>query len=67
MTTPTQDKTEGMFDQAKGKVKEGLGKATGNEQAQGEGKMDQAVGKVKEGMGNVKDKANDLMDKAKSN
>lgn len=66
MTTPTQDKAEGMLDQAKGKVKEGFGKATGNEQTQAEGKMDQAQGKVKEGMGNLKDKANDLMDKAKS-
>ncbi len=56
MTSSTQDKGEGMLDQAKGKVKEGVGNATGDDQTKGEGMLDQAKGKAKEAMGDAKDK-----------
>jgi uncharacterized protein YjbJ (UPF0337 family) len=67
MTSPTTDKTEGKFDQAKGKVKEGLGDLAGDEKTKSEGQLDQAKGKFKEGMGDAKDKMNDAMNKVKSN
>jgi uncharacterized protein YjbJ (UPF0337 family) len=67
MTSPTTDKTEGKFDQAKGKVKEGLGNLADDNRTKGEGMLDQAKGKAKEGMGDAKDKANEAMDKVKSN
>ncbi len=43
------------IDQAKGKVKEAVGDATGNRDLENEGKLDQAKGKAKEALENVKD------------
>ena len=50
-----KDRVEGSLDQAKGKVKEGAGKLTGDAKLQSEGKADQAAGKVKNTVGGVKD------------
>ncbi|WP_442813745.1 CsbD family protein [Streptomyces sp. NBC_01558] len=41
-------------DKAKGKAKEAVGKATGNDRMKTEGKMDQAEGKAKDAMDDVK-------------
>ncbi len=49
-----QDKTEGKFDQAKGKIKEEVGQITGDRSTEWSGKADQVKGKVKEGIGDVK-------------
>ncbi|HUG55943.1 MAG TPA: CsbD family protein [Candidatus Limnocylindrales bacterium] len=49
------EKTEGKFDQAKGKVKEEAGKLTGDKSTELGGKWDQAKGKAKEGIGEVKE------------
>lgn len=49
-----QDKTEGKFDQAKGKIKEEAGQITGDRSTEWSGKADQVKGKVKEGIGDVK-------------
>ena len=49
-----QDKTEGKFDEAKGKVKEEAGKLGGDRSTEWSGKLDQVKGKVKEGIGDAK-------------
>ncbi|MEA2621885.1 MAG: CsbD-like [Chloroflexota bacterium] len=51
----TEERIEGRWDQAKGKVKEEVGDATDDRQTEMEGKWDQAKGKVEEGIGEVKD------------
>ncbi|MFD6096243.1 CsbD family protein [Nocardiopsis flavescens] len=52
----TEDnKARNKFDEAKGKAKEGLGKATGNEQWQAEGKIEQNTSKLKQAGEKVKD------------
>jgi uncharacterized protein YjbJ (UPF0337 family) len=45
----------GKMDELKGKLKQGVGKATNNPNLQGEGVVDEAKGKVKQGYGDVKD------------
>ena len=53
------DKIEGKWDQAKGKVKEEAGKLGGDRSTEVGGKVDQAKGKVKEAMGELKEELND--------
>jgi len=59
--------SEEKFEQAKGNVKETIGDATDNKDLKAEGKGDKASGKAKEAVENVKNKANDLIDKVKGN
>ena len=47
----TRDRAEGMFDQGKGKVKQGVGDLTGNEQMKGEGQIDELKGKGEQAWG----------------
>jgi uncharacterized protein YjbJ (UPF0337 family) len=49
-----KDKTEGKWDQVKGKVKEETGKVVGDRSTEWGGKAEQVQGKVKEGIGEVK-------------
>ena len=49
------------MDQAKGKVKEVAGRATGNESLEAKGVADQASGKVQSTYGDVKEKAKDAI------
>ncbi|MEU4302975.1 CsbD family protein [Kitasatospora aureofaciens] len=49
------DKIENAAEKAKGAVKEGVGKVTGNERLQAEGKADKAKGDVKQAGEHVKD------------
>jgi uncharacterized protein YjbJ (UPF0337 family) len=49
------DKISNKAEELKGKVKEGVGDATDNEQLQGEGKVDQAKGNLKQAGEKVKD------------
>ncbi|GAA3902961.1 hypothetical protein GCM10022244_11450 [Streptomyces gulbargensis] len=44
---------KGAMDKGKGKIKETVGKATGNEKMQAEGKTDQMKGKAREGIEKV--------------
>ncbi len=53
------DKIEGKWDQAKGKVKEEAGKLGGDRSTEIGGKVDQGKGKLKEGLGNVKEALHD--------
>jgi len=50
-----KDRVQGSVDQAKGKVKEVAGKATGDEKAKTEGKVDQVKGKAENAVGGLKD------------
>jgi uncharacterized protein YjbJ (UPF0337 family) len=60
----TRDRAEGMFDQGKGKVKQGIGDITGDERLKGEGMMDELKGKGEQAWGDIKDAASDLKDDA---
>ena len=51
-----QDRIKGSLDQAKGKIKEGVGKATGDSKLETEGKADQISGKLQNTIGGLKDK-----------
>jgi uncharacterized protein YjbJ (UPF0337 family) len=50
-----KDRVKGSLEQAKGKVKEVAGKATGDAKLEGEGKADQVAGKVRNAVGGLKD------------
>jgi uncharacterized protein YjbJ (UPF0337 family) len=49
------DKVDNKAEELKGKAKEAVGDATGNEQWQAEGKADQAKGNLKQAAEKVKD------------
>ena len=46
-----RDEVRGKADRMKGRVKEGVGSATGNERLRGEGMADRAKGSAQEGFG----------------
>lgn len=58
-----EKRVEGAWDKAKGNVKEGVGKMTGDEKLQAEGKADQVKGQTKSTVGGAKDAARDALDK----
>ena len=58
-----KDRVKGSLEQAKGKVKEVAGKATGDAKLEGEGKADQVAGKVRNTVGGIKDKAREVLNK----
>ncbi|WP_230532315.1 CsbD family protein [Microvirga roseola] len=49
------DRTEGSMKHMKGRIKEGVGKMTGDSKMQSEGKMDKAEGKIQNTIGGMKD------------
>lgn len=65
------DRLGNAAEDAKGKTKEGVGKATGNEQMEADGKWDQTKADAKDKVENVKDavadKYNDATDRNKDN
>jgi uncharacterized protein YjbJ (UPF0337 family) len=50
-----KDRLEGIGKQAKGAIKEGAGKLTGDQKMQAEGKVDKAAGKVQNAVGSAKE------------
>ena len=60
----TQDKITGNANEAIGKVKEGIGKATDNPRLEGEGLAQQVKAKAKQLKGDVKDAIKRGVDKA---
>lgn len=70
MGLPNKDEVEGKFDQAKGIVKENVGRAIDDREMETEGAADRAGGKVQEGYGEVKrnvgDAVKDIGDKIRS-
>ena len=57
-----KDRIEGSAEQLKGKVKETVGKATGDAKLQGEGKADQIAGKTQNAIGGIKDAAKEALE-----
>ncbi|MCC4294894.1 CsbD family protein [Brevundimonas aurantiaca] len=53
------DRIEGSAKNVGGKIKEGVGKMTGDSKLQAEGKADQVEGKVQNTVGGVKDSLRD--------
>jgi uncharacterized protein YjbJ (UPF0337 family) len=51
------------MDQAKGAIKEGFGKLTGDEKTQAEGAAQKTAGKVESAVGGAKDTARDALNK----
>ena len=51
----TEDKAANKVTEIKGKAKEGLGKATGDEEMEAEGQTDQVKGNLKQAAEKVKD------------
>ena len=49
------DRVKGAAQNVKGKIKEGLGHAVGDEKLKAEGRADQVAGKIRNAVGGVKD------------
>ncbi|HEX8650537.1 MAG TPA: CsbD family protein [Pyrinomonadaceae bacterium] len=61
MGLPNKDEIEGQFDQAKGAVKENVGRAVDDREMESEGAADRAGGKLQEGYGEAKRKVGDAI------
>ena len=57
-----KDRVEGSFEQAKGKVKEVAGKASGDAKLESEGKAQQVAGKMQTAVGGIKDTVKEALD-----
>jgi uncharacterized protein YjbJ (UPF0337 family) len=55
-----KDRIKGSANQAKGKIKEAVGRATGDNKLKAEGTMDKATGKVQSAVGGLKDAARSI-------
>ena len=64
MGAPNHDEVEGKYEQAKGSIKEGVGKLTGDDETRAEGAADKLKGDVQEGWGGTKRKIGDMLDHA---
>lgn len=62
MSLPNKDEVEGKWDQAKGKVKESVGRAIDDDDLEAEGRADHAGGKVEEGFGKARRKVGDAIE-----
>ena len=58
-----KDRIEGAGKQAKGAIKDAVGKVTGDSKLQAEGKADKVEGKVQNTVGGMKDKVREALDK----
>ena len=56
-----KDRVEGAATNIKGKVKEGVGKMTGDSKTEAEGHADQIKGKTQNAVGGLKDKAREAL------
>ena len=56
-----KDEIKGAAKDAAGSVKEGLGKATGNDKMAAEGAAERVEGKIQKGVGQIKDAARDAL------
>ncbi len=58
-----ENRVQGAFDQAKGSVKEGVGKLVGDDKLTAEGMADKVKGKGESTVGGAKDAVRDAADK----
>jgi uncharacterized protein YjbJ (UPF0337 family) len=56
-----KDQIKGAAKDAAGSIKEGVGKATGNDRLAAEGAAERVEGKVQKGVGSLKDAARDAL------
>jgi uncharacterized protein YjbJ (UPF0337 family) len=56
-----KDRIEGAGNNIKGKIKEGVGKITGDTKTEAEGQADQVKGKAQNAVGGMKDKAREFL------
>ena len=56
-----KDEMKGAAKDAKGSIKEGLGKASGDERMEAEGAAERVEGKVQKGVGSLKEAARDAL------
>ncbi len=61
----TDEQVGGKAESLKGKIKEGAGKLTGDEDLEAEGQVEQGEGKAREKMGKAGRAVSDLADRAK--
>lgn len=59
-----ENRVKGTWDQTKGAVKEGVGKAVGDTKLQTEGQADKVKGKAESAVGGAKDAARDALNKS---
>ena len=62
MGLPNRDEIEGKLDQAKGSVKETVGRVTNDRDLEAEGNADRTGGKVQEGFGTAKRKVGEAIE-----
>jgi uncharacterized protein YjbJ (UPF0337 family) len=62
MGIPNKDEIDGKWDQAKGSVKENIGRATNNPDLEAEGAADKASGNVEEGFGKARRKVGEVIE-----
>src|ERR1039457_1167107 len=65
MKTSTKDRIKGSFHEAKGTIKEQVGKVTNDRELKAEGKAEKNVGKVQQRMGHAKETVAKLKGKLK--
>jgi uncharacterized protein YjbJ (UPF0337 family) len=58
-----KDRVKGTAHQAKGAVKEGIGKVTGDAKLKAEGKAEKTAGKIQNAVGGAKDAVRDAVRK----
>ena len=58
-----KDEVEGNAKEARGHVKDAVGKATGDDKLRADGAADKAEGKVQQGVGKAKDAVRDALKK----
>jgi uncharacterized protein YjbJ (UPF0337 family) len=61
MGIPNKDEIKGKFDQAKGAIKEKIGRATGDEEMEVEGSADRAGGNLQQGYGTARRKVGEAI------
>lgn len=64
MGLPNKDEVKGKFDQGKGKLKETIGRGTGDRDLESEGNADQAQGHLREGYGTARRKIGEAIEDA---
>jgi uncharacterized protein YjbJ (UPF0337 family) len=62
MGLPNRDEMKGKFDQAKGSVKENVGRAFNDREMENEGAADRAGGNLREGYGTAKRKVGEAIE-----
>jgi uncharacterized protein YjbJ (UPF0337 family) len=62
MGLPNRDEVKGKLDQAKGSVKETVGRVTNDPDLEAEGDADRTKGKVQEGFGTAKRKVGEAIE-----